>query len=100
MITECLSTIRHQDGTLEPCCKQVKGQTYPLCERHFKRRFNPNNLLFKQSGSSYFCHQLIKSGKNGKWYLKYCIADKIDEQIEKNKWRDCSRITMYIITWE
>ena len=43
---------------------------------------------------------IIKSGKNGKWYLKYCITDKIDEQIEKNKWRDCSRITMYIITWE
>ena len=42
---------------------------------------------------------IIKAGKNAKWYLKYCSSDKIDEQIEKNKWRDCSRCTMYIITW-
>ena len=42
---------------------------------------------------------IIKAGKNAKWYLKYCSFDKIDEQIEKNKWRDCSRCTMYIITW-
>ena len=43
---------------------------------------------------------VIKGGKNAKWYLKYCIADKIDEQIKKTKYRDCSRCSMYIITWE
>ena len=42
---------------------------------------------------------IIKAGKNAKWYLKYCIPDKIDEKIEKNKYRDCSRFSMYIITW-
>ncbi len=35
-----------------------------------------------------------------KWYLKYCEVNKIDEQIEKTKYRDCSRCTMYIITWD
>ena len=43
---------------------------------------------------------VIKGGKNAKWYLKYCIVDKIDEQIEKTKYRDCSRCSMYIITRE
>jgi hypothetical protein len=42
---------------------------------------------------------IIKAGKNAKWYLKYCMPDKIDEKIEKNKYRDCSRCNMYIITW-
>ena len=42
---------------------------------------------------------IIKAGKNAKWYLKNCIPDKIDEKIEKNKYRDCSRFSMYIITW-
>ena len=43
---------------------------------------------------------IIKAGKNAKWYLKYCSFDKIDEQTEKNKWRDSSRCNMYIITWQ
>lgn len=42
---------------------------------------------------------IIKAGKNAKWYLKYCSFDKINEQIEKNKWRDSSRCIMYIVTW-
>ena len=42
---------------------------------------------------------VIKGGPNAKWYLKHCEEDKIDEKIEKNKWRDSSRCTMYIITW-
>lgn len=43
---------------------------------------------------------VIKAGKNAKWYLKYCEVDKIDEQIKKTEYRDCSRCTMYIITWD
>lgn len=42
---------------------------------------------------------IIKGGKNAKWYLKFCTFETIDENIEKSKWRDCSRCTMYIITW-
>ena len=43
---------------------------------------------------------VIKAGKNAKWYLKYCEVDKIDEQIKKTEYRDCSRSIMYIITWD
>jgi hypothetical protein len=43
---------------------------------------------------------IIKAGKNAKWYLKKCQKDKIEESIEKQKWRDTSRCIMYIIEWE
>ena len=45
---------------------------------------------------------IIKGGKDAKWYLKYCIADKIDEQIKKpyNRRDNVARCIMYIITWE
>ena len=43
---------------------------------------------------------IIKAGKNAKWYLKYCDYSKIDSDIEKAKWRDTSRATMFIVTWE
>ena len=43
---------------------------------------------------------IIKAGKNAKWYLKYFQKDKIEDEIEKQKWRDTSRCTMYIIDWE
>ena len=43
---------------------------------------------------------VIKAGKNAKWYLKYCSIDKIDEKIEKNKYRDLSRCTMYTVIWD
>ena len=43
---------------------------------------------------------LIKAGKNAKWYLKYFQKDTIEDEIEKQKWRDTSRCTMYIIDWE
>ena len=35
-----------------------------------------------------------------KWYLKYCRIDKLDKEIEKTKFRDTSRCTMFIITWD
>ena len=42
---------------------------------------------------------LIKAGPNAKWYMKKVHPSKIDEAIEKQKWRDTSRYTMYIIVW-
>lgn len=43
---------------------------------------------------------LIKAGKNAKWYLKKLPINEIDDAIEKQKWRDTSRCTMYIIVWD
>lgn len=43
---------------------------------------------------------IIKAGKNAKWYLKHFQKDTIEDEIEKQKWRDTSRSTMYIIDWE
>ena len=43
---------------------------------------------------------IIKAGKNAKWYLKYFQTDTIESEIEKQKWRDTSRYTMYIIYWD
>ena len=43
---------------------------------------------------------IIKAGKNAKWYLKHFQRDKIEDEIEKQKWRDTKRYTMYIIDWE
>ena len=42
---------------------------------------------------------IIKAGKNAKWYLKHFQKDIIDQEIEKQNWRDTSRCTMYIIDW-
>jgi hypothetical protein len=43
---------------------------------------------------------LLKAGPNAKWYMKKVLPSKIDEAIEKQKWRDSSRCTMYIIRWD
>jgi hypothetical protein len=43
---------------------------------------------------------IIKSGTNAKWYLKKCPKEEIDQEIEKQKWRDVSRCIMYIIEWD
>ena len=42
---------------------------------------------------------IIKAGKNAKWYLKKCPRDDITNKINKQKWRDTSRCTMYVIEW-
>lgn len=42
---------------------------------------------------------IIKSGK-GKWYLKSCPVDRIEEKIETQKWRDLKTKVMYVITWD
>ena len=43
---------------------------------------------------------IVKSGKNGKWYLKSFQKDIIEIEITKQNWRDTSRYIMYIIEWE
>lgn len=44
---------------------------------------------------------IIKGGKNAKWYMKKVPLNKIDDAIEKQKWRDnMHRSTMYIIVWD
>ena len=40
---------------------------------------------------------IIKAGKNAKWYIKKCPREFINEEVEKQKWRDTSRYTMYIV---
>lgn len=43
---------------------------------------------------------IIKAGQNAKWYLKKFDREIIDQEIEKQSWRDTSRATMWIIEWE
>jgi hypothetical protein len=43
---------------------------------------------------------IIKAGANAKWYLKKFDIKTIDKEIEKQKWRDTSRYTMWIIQWD
>ena len=43
---------------------------------------------------------IIKAGQNAKWYLKKFDREIIDQEIEKQNWRDTSRATMWIIEWE
>ena len=40
---------------------------------------------------------IIKAGKNAKWYIKKCDYSNINNEIEKQRWRDTSRYTMYIL---
>ena len=43
---------------------------------------------------------IIKAGSNAKWYLKHFSLDSIEKEIEKQRWRDTSRYTMYVIQWD
>lgn len=43
---------------------------------------------------------IIKAGPNAKWYLKRFSLDSINEEIERQQWRDLSRSTMYVIEWD
>ena len=42
---------------------------------------------------------IIKGGPNAKWYLKKCNIEDISMEIENQTWRDTSRCTMWIISW-
>ena len=65
---KCLSTIKTKDEGVIPCCRLVKGNVYQLCKGHYKRRFNPAKLQFKQVNNPHFCHQLLVSGNNRGMY--------------------------------
>ena len=43
---------------------------------------------------------IIKAGPNAKWYLKRFSKDSIENEIQKQSWRNTSRCTMYIIEWD
>ena len=43
---------------------------------------------------------IIKAGPRAKWYLKHFPKDFIERAIEKQKWRDISSATMWIIDWD
>jgi len=43
---------------------------------------------------------IIKAGPRAKWYLKRFRKDVIEDEIIKQKWRDTSRCTMYVIEWD
>jgi hypothetical protein len=43
---------------------------------------------------------IVKAGPRAKWYLKRFDKDSIDDEIRKQKWRDTSRSTMWVVEWE
>jgi hypothetical protein len=43
---------------------------------------------------------IVKAGKNAKWYLKKFPINNIEDEIAKQKWRDTSRATIWIIEWD
>ena len=43
---------------------------------------------------------IIKAGKNAKWYVKTCPVDRIESEIDKQRWRDTHRATMWIVKWD
>ena len=43
---------------------------------------------------------IIKAGANAKWYLKRFKKEVINDEINKQTWRDTRRCTMYIIEWD
>ncbi len=64
-MNKCLSHITHKDGTITKCNMDVKGCQYPLCKRHFRRRFRREQLKeMCANKSNLICHEILKSGKN------------------------------------
>ena len=55
------------------------------------------NLVYKMDNKP---NTIIKAGPNAKWYLKYFSKDSIEDDINKQKWRNTSGSTMYIIEWD
>ena len=54
------------------------------------------NLAYKMENRP---NIIVKGGPNAKWYLKHFPKDTIELEIKKQKWRDTSRGSMYIIEW-
>ena len=77
-VLTCLSVVKSSNGDTRPCCSKVKGVTYPLCDKHYKRRFIPDQLVCKQIDTSSFCHEIIKTGKNSG---KFCSRTSFQNNI-------------------
>lgn len=97
----CLSNVKNKLGVVTPCCQPVKGVCYPLCHRHFKRRFVPDNLEDNQINSPLFCRQIIKTGKNSN---KFCTRNSyrnsicwyhLQKYLGKCYYPDCSETSFY-----
>ena len=43
---------------------------------------------------------IIKAGDNAKWYIKKVPKENIEEEIEKQKWRNTKTYTMYIVEFQ
>ena len=43
---------------------------------------------------------IIKGGKNAKWYLKKFPLNELENEIEKQSWRDNSNRIMWVIEWD
>jgi hypothetical protein len=43
---------------------------------------------------------IVKAGKNAKWYIKRFDIDDIQQEIQKQIWRNTSRATMWVIEWD
>ena len=43
---------------------------------------------------------IVKAGLNAKWYLKSFPKNEIDNEIEKQRWRNISRCTIWILEWD
>jgi hypothetical protein len=43
---------------------------------------------------------IIRAGPNAKWYFKILPIQSLVTEIQKQRWRDTSRCTMYVIEWD
>ena len=81
-------------------CLQPKNQEGCVGKNGFDKSLSLDSLLIIAHGMKPRPNIAVKAGKNAKWYLKRCEINKIEHEIEKQKWRNTSRCTMFIITWE
>jgi len=70
-------------------------------EREGAAGYNKNTTLSRMFELAYQtkANIIAKGGPNAKWYLKKINLDTIDEKINKQRWRDTSRITLWVIEW-
>ena len=98
--------IGYHSSNLHPATSQAPPAAAPresVCPRK-NSGINKNFTLDEMIKMAYNMVEkpniIIKAGPNAKWYLKSFPKDVIESGIEKQKWRDVSRCTMYIIEWD
>jgi hypothetical protein len=64
------------------------------------KTYNLEQVIRKANDMNPRPNIIIKAGENAKWYLKRFPNNEIDVEIEKQKWRDTSRATMWIVEWD